>query len=1039
MPPNPENIQKYLYIERTPTWKVRALYLFGIFSWLVFVYGISKVFLIDPFFHFIVGPIIAVFTLYHLLSFGINLFYCQYNLSKHFKFVEEFWPINKQPSVDIFLPICGEDAEVLCNTWEHVSKLYYKNKKVYVLDDSIEGCEQHKKLAEQYGFNYIERPNKGEMKKAGNLKYAFERTNGDFIAIFDADFAPHHHFLIETIPYMNDSSVGIVQTPQYFETTPEVYKHSPLAYTAAYQDEFFYRIIQVAKNRLNAAICCGSNAVYRRQALKAIGGPRQVTASEDSRTGFALLSKGWITRYVPIILAVGICPNNLYTYYHQQHRWCRGRSELVLSKEFITAPVSLIKKLCNVTGFLSFLLRPLEILLSFQLFWLLFLYNEYISFGNAIIFYLYLFFSFFLLPLFHIARFKKEVFLTSTIQTYTYTHSIISVMMRKTVDWISTNAKYSEVSPAFLQIIRIIVVYVSLYLFLIILAVRTGDIHFLNYNYWSIQFWIFWNLALSTIILWQFANTVKIIKNGNGYLLNYLSGKQRRENTFIPAINKITTYSETISEKNYFLQTAVLLGFILGVSFILRFHQIGKLSFWQDELFTTRFINTNLKDSILLLVPKEVIMGFYYLLANFWSKLFPIASEGSLRSLSAIFSIISIPVVFLLGKETFLNKKKAIAVGLIASLLIAVNAYHIQYAQEFRSYSLVFLLTALSTFLLIKAVEKSNSVIRWLSFVIVSIIAIYSHLFAVIILIAQAMSLIYLCWKNPRTFPYKGVILSYIFTVFLTVPLIMAALAQGSSQIGWIPGLTLKTIGKFLYNITGMQSEILTVLYIYLTLGGLGVAFLKANQVKNDYIKWKLMLMTSCLFLPIIMTVVISLIKPIFLNRYLLFVMPYLAIFASCSIVYLINFERWKSKNYIGISLLALIIILSFTGVNNYYKTYQKENYRGATQFMSNNCSESLIIYYPQWISSYTHFYNSNLVSQVPWLYGSLDKSSDPEYFVKRLPSNNKQACLMLGSLSPGTNKQKNQINLIRAALQMKYPNVSEAKFNGLEVDIYKK
>ena len=47
-----------------------------------------------------------------------------------------------------------------------------------------------------------------EHKKAGNLNYAFRRTRGEHIVIFDADFRPRPDFLAETLPYMDDPSVG---------------------------------------------------------------------------------------------------------------------------------------------------------------------------------------------------------------------------------------------------------------------------------------------------------------------------------------------------------------------------------------------------------------------------------------------------------------------------------------------------------------------------------------------------------------------------------------------------------------------------------------------------------------------------------------------------------------------------------------------------------------------------------------------------------------------------------------------------------------
>jgi len=88
------------------------------------------------------------------------------------------------PTIDVFLPICGEPAEVLLNTWRHVARLDYPGQlQVYVLDDSK--TEAMKAHALRHGFNYLRRPNPGEWKKAGNLKAAFDRTCGEFILVLD--------------------------------------------------------------------------------------------------------------------------------------------------------------------------------------------------------------------------------------------------------------------------------------------------------------------------------------------------------------------------------------------------------------------------------------------------------------------------------------------------------------------------------------------------------------------------------------------------------------------------------------------------------------------------------------------------------------------------------------------------------------------------------------------------------------------------------------------------------------------------------------
>lgn len=81
------------------------------------------------------------------------------------------------------------------------------------------------------------------MKKAGNLRYAFARTSGDFIVILDADFCPRPDFLWETLPYMLDPSIAIVQTPQFFRYRRE---QRWVERGAGMVQELFYRVVQVS-------------------------------------------------------------------------------------------------------------------------------------------------------------------------------------------------------------------------------------------------------------------------------------------------------------------------------------------------------------------------------------------------------------------------------------------------------------------------------------------------------------------------------------------------------------------------------------------------------------------------------------------------------------------------------------------------------------------------------------------------------------------------------------------------------------------------
>src|ERR1700733_557624 len=97
-----------------------------------------------------------------------------FNLERHLRLVGEWMPASC-PSVDVFLPVCGEPIEVLRNTWTYVAKLSRRYKgqvTTYVLDDSA--SPELKEMAREFGFAYATRPDRGWLKKSGNLLYGYQ-------------------------------------------------------------------------------------------------------------------------------------------------------------------------------------------------------------------------------------------------------------------------------------------------------------------------------------------------------------------------------------------------------------------------------------------------------------------------------------------------------------------------------------------------------------------------------------------------------------------------------------------------------------------------------------------------------------------------------------------------------------------------------------------------------------------------------------------------------------------------------------------------
>jgi len=296
------------------------------------------------------GVYTLTFTAYQAISLPVNFTGRGFDLDAHRARVAA-WRPRGYPSVDIFLPICGEPLDVLCNTWAGVAEViasYPGQASAFVLDDGP-GDEDLPGTVTGFGFIYVRRPNVGYHKKSGNLGYAYRRTRGDHIVIFDADFRPRRDFLAETLPYLDDETVGLVQVPQYFRVSK---RQSWVEQAAGATLEVFYRAVQVSRDRFGSALCVGSNAVYRRAGLVAAGGFTEIPYAEDSHTGLDMRYAGYRLVYLPLVLAAGVCPSQVDTFMRQQYRWCCGATSLIWTHHLWRVPMPWRARLPYIAGWL---------------------------------------------------------------------------------------------------------------------------------------------------------------------------------------------------------------------------------------------------------------------------------------------------------------------------------------------------------------------------------------------------------------------------------------------------------------------------------------------------------------------------------------------------------------------------------------------------------------------------------------------------------------------------------------------------------------
>lgn len=285
-----------------------------------------------------------------LLSLATSVQRRRSSRTEHDRLVAEYSP-ETWPSVDVFLPTCGEPLEILVNTYQHVAELQWKGKLSPIVLDDADRTEVAEAAA-RFGFDYHVRPNRGHMKKAGNLAYGYSVTAGDVILILDADFVPRPDLLTHLMPYAAVKDVGIVQSPQVFDATARM---GWLERGAGAVQELFYRFIQPSRDAIGAAICVGTSALYKREALDANGGFANIDHSEDIYTGLELQEHGYQLRYVPVQVSKGLAPNSVASFISQQYRWCQGSISLLLSKRFHVRRMNVMARMAHWSGFIFYL------------------------------------------------------------------------------------------------------------------------------------------------------------------------------------------------------------------------------------------------------------------------------------------------------------------------------------------------------------------------------------------------------------------------------------------------------------------------------------------------------------------------------------------------------------------------------------------------------------------------------------------------------------------------------------------------------------
>lgn len=354
----------------------------------------------------------------------------------------------------------------------------------------------------------------------------------------------------------------------------------------------------------------------------------------------------------------------------------------------------------------------------------------------------------------------------------------------------------------------------------------------------------------------------------------------------------------------------------MALAAVLRSLHLGDKSFWMDEGVSFAINHLSWMDFLKISWRRELNMAPYYLLLRAWMKFG--TSEAFLRSLSVIFSVAAVAVIYCLGRRLF-----GMRAGLLAALLASLHAFLIRYAQEARSYSLAIFLVTLSCLLFVRNLENREH--GWMAYIVVTTLAIYSHFFALLVVLAQWISLQFLPWPM-RDQPKRA----WKITALSILPLMIFVASRGAGPIAWITRPNSSSLHSFLLAFTGNGGNVLLAAYGILIVFAIAVVFVGRSKLETDRELWGIAFALSWLLVPIVLTLIVSLARPVFLPRYLIFCVPALVLVAAAVVTRLPS--RWLQAGAV-----LVLACFSLQGVRSYYHIdfdIAREDWRDATDYV---------------------------------------------------------------------------------------------------------
>jgi mannosyltransferase len=368
-------------------------------------------------------------------------------------------------------------------------------------------------------------------------------------------------------------------------------------------------------------------------------------------------------------------------------------------------------------------------------------------------------------------------------------------------------------------------------------------------------------------------------------------------------------------------QTIIVLILLVFLAFTLRIARLDHQSFWYDEGQSYYFAHQDSLEAMLGVISDSDHPPLYFILLYFWMSVAS-RSEFALRFTALFWSVLLVPLVYLLGRRAFGSGE-----GMAAALLMAISPFHVWYAQEARMYTLATFLGLLSSYLLLLALQKGRHSL-WLAYTLAALAAPYAHLYACFVLLFQGLFVLLWIWRSRPRVPFlRAWLLSQVGIGLGFLPWIGIVLREYASNATYWPGILdlkrflLDTVVAFSAGLTLPLDRAGWTATAFLLALGVGCASLVFRR-SEPRLRWQGFSLTLFyLMVPTLAALIISYRHPKYAPRYLLLVTPAYYLLAAKGLATLRAYRRWA-----GLAAILFTVILVGT-VQSLYNCYLVEEY----------------------------------------------------------------------------------------------------------------